>query len=202
MRGLYAITYDDFIVPDVLLRDVGRALAGGATIIQYRDKKSPLALREEIAASLTALCHERDAMFIVNDNVELAYKVNADGVHLGQADMKLEHARERLGKNRIIGASCYDDPDLARLATSSGADYVAFGRFFPSVSKPQAPGVSLDVLKDARQQLKVPIVAIGGITAQNGAPLIDAGADMLAVINGVFGQKDITRAASEIAALF
>ena len=202
MRGLYAITRDDFISSDTLLDDVACALAGGAAAIQYRDKKSPLAVREEAAATLTALCHEQGAMLIINDDVELAKKVNADGVHLGKTDMTLAHAREYLGMRKVIGVSCYNDIKLAQLAVIGGADYVAFGRFFPSRTKPQTVEVSIDILKDARRQIAVPIVAIGGITAQNGVPLIDAGADMLAVIDGVFGQQDITRAASEIAALF
>jgi thiamine-phosphate pyrophosphorylase len=202
MRGLYAITRDDFISPDTLLDDVDRALAGGAAVIQYRDKKSPLVVREETAASLTALCHEQGAMLIINDDVELAKKVDADGVHLGKTDMTLEYARECLGMRKVIGVSCYNDIKLAQLAVIGGADYVAFGRFFPSRTKPQAVKVSIDILKDARRQIAVPIVAIGGITAQNGVPLVNAGADMLAVIDGVFGQQDITRAAREIAALF
>lgn len=202
MRGLYAITSDDFISSDTLLDDVAHALAGGAAVIQYRDKKSSLAVREEAAAALTALCHEQGAMLIINDDVELAKKVNADGVHLGKTDMTLEYAREYLGMRKVIGVSCYNDIKLAQLAVIGGADYVAFGRFYSSRTKPQAVEVSIDILKDARRQIAVPIVAIGGITAQNGVPLIDAGADMLAVIDGVFGQQDITRAASEIAALF
>jgi len=202
MRGLYAITPSAFVSTDALLTDVGQALSGGASVIQYRDKESSLTVRETTASSLVTLCHDYNAMLIINDDVELAKSVNADGVHLGQTDVAVEVARERLGGQKIIGASCYNSLELVQSAVSRGADYVALGRFFPSVTKPLVEGVSIDVLRHARRQVTVPIVAIGGITAQNGAPLIDAGADMLAVIDGVFGQQNIVQAASEIAALF
>ncbi|MCW8962245.1 MAG: thiamine phosphate synthase [Gammaproteobacteria bacterium] len=202
MRGLYAITSDDFVSAEALKSAVTQALVGGAVVIQYRDKKSPLDEREKIASNINKLCHEYGALFIVNDDVELAKMVDADGVHLGRDDMGLAGARSYLGEQKIIGVSCYNDLDAARQAEQEGADYVAFGRFFPSLNKPDAIQVSVDVLQSAHQQITVPIVAIGGITAQNGAPLVAAGADMLAVIDGVFGQPDITRAAGEIAALF
>jgi len=202
MRGLYAITSDHFVSIDTLVRDVEMALMGGATIVQYRDKKSSPPVRQQAAMALRVLCHERGAKLIINDDVELAKSVQADGVHLGRDDLSPEEARQHIGGHGLIGVSCYNDPVLAQQAVSKGADYIAFGRFFPSVNKPEANGISLDVLRAARQQIALPIVAIGGITAQNGAPLIDAGADMLAVIDGVFGQTDITRAAKEIVALF
>ena len=202
MRGLYAITPNQFSSIDTLLGDVEAALSGGAIVIQYRDKHSVVAEKEEVARRLLQLCRQHDALFIINDDVELANRVSADGVHLGQDDMSVESARQQLGNDRLIGVSCYDSIERAQQAASDGADYVAFGRFFASRNKPEARQVSLEVLAEARKRLSVPIVAIGGITAQNGAPLIEAGADMLAVIDGVFGQADITMAARGIAALF
>ena len=202
MRGLYAITTEYFISTATIINDVQQALIGGATVIQYRDKKSSTDAREQIATFLRVLCHQYSAALIINDDVELAKKVDADGVHLGHEDMSLLQASEQLGQYKIIGISCYDDVEKARRVAAKGANYVAFGRFFPSTSKPEASSVSVHTLLNARQQLSLPIVAIGGITAQNGIPLIAAGADMLAVIDGVFGQNDISQAARDITSLF
>jgi len=202
MRGLYAITPNQFSSPDTFHEDVEAALSGGAVVIQYRDKRSPASVKEDVARGLYQLCRQQGATYIINDDVELACKLDADGVHLGEEDMSIHSARKALGNDRLIGVSCYDSIERAQQAVSDGADYVAFGRFFPSRSKPEAGRVSVKVLNEARKLLSVPIVAIGGVTAQNGAPLIEAGADMLAVIDGVFGQDDITAAARGIAALF
>lgn len=201
MRGLYAIT-GNYLSEDKLLVDVEQALIGGAAIIQYRDKQASANTCEQTAMALHALCKEYGVMLVINDDVELAQRVNADGVHLGSHDTALTEARQYLGAGKVIGVSCYNDAEQALRVAHEGADYIALGRFFSSKSKPKAVEASLDVLRLVRRQVTIPIVAIGGITAQNGAPLIDAGADMLAVIDGVFGQADITRAASDIAALF
>ncbi len=202
MEGLYVITDHASKTHDQLLQDVDHALLGGASVVQYRDKYSALKDRQQDAVALATLCRERGALFIVNDDVELARQTNADGVHLGSEDLDLPAARTQLGPGKIIGISCYADIGLALNAQRQKADYVAFGRFYSSVSKPQATPANIDVLRQAQQQVRLPIVAIGGITAENGAPLVEAGADMLAVINGVFSQDDVLQAARDLTALF
>ena len=200
-RGLYAITDSRFTGVDIA-QQVLKAIRGGARIIQYRDKSDDDALRLKEAAAIAKVCKTNDVIFIVNDDIELAKAVSADGAHLGTTDASFEKARDLLGKDAAIGVSCYADIDRAKAAQSLGASYVAFGRFFNSSTKPNAPAVSLDVLVEAKKQLNVPVVAIGGITQDNGAPLINSGADMLAVVNGVFGAPDITLAAQSICNLF
>ena len=200
-RGLYAITDSRFKGYDIA-QQVLKAIQGGARIIQYRDKSDDANLRLKEAAAIAEVCKTNDVIFIVNDDIELAKAVNADGVHLGHTDASLKKARELLGADAAIGVSCYADIDRAKAAQLSGVSYVAFGRFFNSSTKPNAPAVSLDVLAEAKKQLTVPVVAIGGITQDNGAPLIKSGADMLAVVNGVFGAPDITLAAQSICNLF
>jgi thiamine-phosphate pyrophosphorylase len=142
------------------------------------------------------------ALFIVNDDVELALAVDADGVHVGRDDEGVAAARARLGPGRLVGASCYDQLGLARAAVAAGADYVAFGSFFPSPTKPNAARADVGLLRRARHELGVPLVAIGGITPENGAPLVAAGADMLAAIGAVFGASDPRAAAAAFAPLF
>lgn len=202
IRGLYAIADSHWLTEDRFAPAVRDALAGGARIIQYRDKLSAPAIREAIARALADLSHEHAALFLVNDDAALARAVGADGVHLGREDMAIAQAREQLGPGAVIGISCYNDLERARAAERAGADYVAFGRFFPSRTKPQAAPATPALLRQARAALRVPIVAIGGITPDNGASLIDAGADALAVIEGVFGQPDIRAAAERYAKLF
>lgn len=202
MRGLYAITDSTSNDADELMRCVDEALAGGACMIQYREKRLTNINREKVALQLHELCRQRGAPLIINDDVRLAQRINADGVHLGRDDATLSDARQMLGPGKIIGISCYGDIQRAKQAEKEGASYIAFGRFFPSISKPQATPVSIEILAQAKKELELPIVAIGGITAENGHALIKAGADMLAVIEGVFGQGDVTQAAQKIAALF
>lgn len=202
LHGLYVITDSQLCPPDQLLERVEQALRGGAVAVQYRDKSLPELEQRRQALDLNRLCQDHNALFLVNDDVLLARAVGADGVHIGQDDMKLVHARELLGKRALIGVSCYNQLELALQAEQHGADYVAFGRFFASQTKPQAVQADPALLRQAKQVLKVPVVAIGGITAENGAPLVAAGADMLAVIQGVFGQNDIEAAARKIADLY
>lgn len=154
------------------------------------------------AQALARCCRDGGVIFLVNDDVALARESGADGVHLGREDMSLEAARAQLGADKLIGVSCYNELERALTAEKQGADYVAFGSFFPSRTKPQAVRATLDLLREARRQLKLPIVAIGGITPENGAELIRNGADMLAVIEGVFGQPDVCTAARQYANLF
>lgn len=196
--GLYAIT--DGPRPD-LLDAAAEALRGGAALLQYRDKTQDVTRRLAEARALAALCAEAGTLFVVNDDVELALACGARAVHLGESDADLSTARGRLGSDAVIGVSCYDDFDRARRLAAAGADYLAFGAFFPSPTKPQARRAGLDLLR-AGTELDVPLVAIGGIRPDNAALLIEAGASYLAVISEVFGQSDICAAARRFASLF
>ncbi len=200
--GLYAIADTQYLDDAHLLPAVSESIAGGARIVQYRDKKHGAADRARQAGELASLCRKLGTLFIVNDDVELAKQVQAVGVHLGREDASLAQARALLGLQAIIGVSCYNDLARAVKAQAEGADYVAFGSFFPSRTKPQAVRAGLELLCAAKQKLHVPVVAIGGITPENGAHLLAAGADALAVIEGVFGQADVRAAAERYARLF
>lgn len=202
LRGLYAITDRRLAERGGLERQVEEALEGGARVIQYRDKGPDGDRRFREATGLLGLCRAFNAPLIINDDIELARRTGADGVHLGKLDADLQTAREQLGPNAIIGVSCYDDFDRARAADEGSADYVAFGRFFPSTTKPEAVQAELGLLERSHRELSIPTVAIGGITPENGAALIEAGADMLAVIHAVFGQSDVKRACQAFTRLF
>lgn len=201
-RGLYAITDSTLIPSDQLIEAVAFAIQGGAMMIQYRNKSGDESQRQWEAQDLVNLCRPLGVPLIINDDIRLAQLVRAHGVHLGKEDPHVAEARAALGPNAIIGVSCYNDIERAIAAEKAGADYVAFGSFFPSTTKPKAVRAELALLREAKQRLKIPVVAIGGITAENGAPLIAAGADLLAVITDVFGQSDIRAAAERIAHLF
>jgi thiamine-phosphate pyrophosphorylase len=201
-RGLYVLTDSTLIPEDQLIPAVAAAIAGGAVLVQYRDKSGDAAKRAWEAQDLVNLCRPLGVPLIINDDVALAAAVGADGVHLGQDDGDIAAARAALGPGALIGVSCYNELERARAAEAAGADYVAFGSFFASSVKPGAVRAEADLLRQARQQLHVPLVAIGGINADNGALLIEAGADLLAVISDVFGQRDIRTAARRIADLF
>lgn len=201
LKGLYAIADAQAIGSNIVDR-VTDAIKGGAAVVQYRNKNGEPAERERDAIALLALCEKHHVPFIINDDVALAQHVGADGVHLGKDDMIVRKAREALGDSALIGVSCYDSFQNAQRAQQSGADYVAFGRFYPSVSKPEAIPAEIELLHSARPHIHIPIVAIGGITPDNGRSLIQAGADMLAVIDGVFGQDDVEMAAQHYSRLF
>ncbi|QPK63938.1 thiamine phosphate synthase [Methylomonas sp. LL1] len=186
-RGLYAITQPENKTMAQVLSEVEAALKGGAVVVQYRDKNPIDAVA--LASCLLTACHAYQVPLLINDSVELALTVGADGVHLGKDDGELADARHRLGPAAIIGVSCYNDIQKARAAANHGADYVAFGRFFPSDSKPLALPADTATLTRAKQQLNLPIVAIGGILPENGGQLIAAGADLLAVIGGIFDHE-------------
>lgn len=187
ISGLYGIT-DPALLPDQqrLLENVEAALQGGMNILQYRNKTASeeQALRE--CQALKALCHDYQCHFIVNDNPILAKNVGADGVHLGRDDESFQAARDLLGSKAIIGITCYDQLNRANQAQSIGADYVAFGAFFPSPTKPNATPAPLNLLQQARAALHIPMVAIGGINSENASQLIKHGADAIAVISGLF----------------
>lgn len=207
IRGLYAIA-DSSVIPArnalvTQLNDaVSAAIDGGARIIQLRDKGALGADRLAVARDLARLCRARNVIFVINDDPLLARESGAHGVHLGRDDGSIAAARNQLSADAIIGMSCYNRLDHARAAQAAGADYVAFGSFFPSQTKPGAVRATPELLRKARAVVKLPIVAIGGITPDNGATLIAAGADALAVIDGVFGQTDIEAAARRYAKLF
>ena len=197
-RGLYVIT--DGPRPD-LLDVVAQCARGGARLLQYRDKTVDSARRLAEARAIQALCASCGVPMIVNDDIELARAAGADGVHLGEDDGDVVAARSALGPQAIIGVSCYDSLERARSLAAAGADYVAFGAFFPSPTKPNTGRASPELLRQSAT-LGVPRVAIGGITPDNGGSLIDAGADYLAVISAVFGDPDVQAAAERFARLF
>jgi thiamine-phosphate pyrophosphorylase len=202
LAGLYAIADTQYLDDAHLIEAAVQAIEGDARIVQYRDKKHTGAERTQQAKRLAALCRQHGVLFIINDDVTLAKETQADGVHLGREDAAIAQARKQLGSRAIIGVSCYNELARAEQAAAQGADYVAFGRFFRSRTKPQAAQASLDLLREAKKKLHIPVVAIGGITPENGASLIAAGADALAVIEGVFGQADVRAATERYASLF
>jgi thiamine-phosphate pyrophosphorylase len=182
--------------------DVADAIDGGAAVVQYRDKGGDPELRATQAAALAGLCAFQDTLFLINDDVELAQSCQADGVHLGRDDPPLLQARDLLGEDAVIGISCYNDLERACAAEQAGASYVAFGSFYPSDVKPDAVRTNIELLRQAKNLLRIPVVAIGGITPDNAPELVAAGADAIAVITGVFGQPDIQAAARSYAELF
>lgn len=201
IKGLYALTPDCIDTADLVQR-TRLALAGGVQVLQYRNKIAGAELRLTQARALRDLTREAGVIYIVNDDAQLAAEVEADGVHLGATDGDVTFARTLLGKDKLIGLSCYNRLQLARDAEQAGADYVAFGAFFTSTVKPDAAVAPLTLLQDARAVLRLPIVAIGGISADNGGVLVRAGADALAVISAVFEAADIQQAALNFTKLF
>jgi thiamine-phosphate pyrophosphorylase len=201
ISGLYAVT-PDLLDTDELLRNVRLAMQGGAKVLQYRNKSADAPLKLVQALALRQLALEFKVTFIVNDDAYLAAQVDADGVHLGNADGSVAAARALLGDSRLIGVSCYNRAPLAVEAVQQGADYVAFGAFFPSSVKPGTVRADVELLRSVRQGLEVPIVAIGGITVQNAAKLIEAGAGALAVISALWNATDIEQAARDFSNLF
>lgn len=200
LRGLYLLTPETDDTP-ALLRLVDAAIAGGAVLVQYRDKSADAARRGAQAAQLQALCRARGVPLVVNDDVALAQAVGAAGVHLGEDDGEVAAARARLGADAIIGASCYDSLERAAAMAAAGADYLAFGSYFPSPTKPAASRASLELLRDSAR-LGKPRVAIGGITPDNAPALVQAGADLLAVISAVAEAVDPLATAQAFARLY
>lgn len=201
IHGLYAIT-PEASASARLVQQVAAALQGGASVLQYRRKNADRATAELEAAELLSLCRRHGAVFIINDDPRLAAVVGADGVHLGRDDGGVADARRLLGSGAIVGVSCYDDLSRAQAARAEGADYVAFGSFFPSSVKPRAARPAIGLLREARLRLDVPIVAIGGITVDNAGILIEAGADAVAVISDLFDASDVRDRAAAFGRLF
>ncbi len=199
LRGLY------FVTPEAApgrTELVAAALRGGARIVQYRDKSGDAERRLTEARVIAEHCRTAGALFLVNDDVELCLAVSADGVHLGEDDAGVADARARLGPGALIGASCYNDLQRAHAAADAGADYVAFGSVYPSPTKPNARRADFDLLRRAQRELDIPICAIGGITPENAAPVVAAGADMIAVIQGISEDPDPEAASRRLQSLF
>ncbi|MEO8383615.1 MAG: thiamine phosphate synthase [Betaproteobacteria bacterium] len=212
MRGLYAITPESSDLPK-LVDQVGQAVAGGASAIQYRNKSLSPGAAILQAKALQTLLSKTGVLFIINDNIELALAIRADGVHVGKQDSDLSAlsgVREHILSGRfssrhqpfLIGVSCYNDLQRAKAAVAAGADYVAFGSFFPSQTKPDAAKADVMLIKSAKIALDVPVVAIGGITLENAPQLIAARVDAIAVITDLFGADDISHRARQFTNLF
>lgn len=202
LRGLYVITDEKLIPESGFSATIEQVLRGGASIIQYRDKSADEVKRLHQSTFLREICSHYAATLIINDDVALAKAVAADGVHLGEDDVSIEQARATLGKDAIIGVSCYNQLQRALTAQAAGADYVAFGAIFSSPTKPAARSASCELIAEAKAQLEIPVCAIGGIDISNAARVVDAGADMTAVISGLLCADDIGETAEFIAGLF
>jgi len=202
LKGLYAITDESLITEEYFSNTIELALQGGARIIQYRDKSNNAQKRLQQARALRSLCKQYQAVFIINDDIELAITVNADGVHLGKDDALISEARQTLGKDAIIGISCYNDINLAIAAEKNSADYVAFGAMFSSSTKPEAINANIDIISNAKQRLSIPVCAIGGITDKNIQQLTRQGVDMTAVISSLFTTNDVKDTADSLSKYF
>jgi len=204
LRGLYAVTPDDNLLPR-LSALVSATLQGGVKIVQYRNKTAPQPLRRSQAAELVRICRAEGAKLIVNDDLALALEIGADGVHLGRDDGDLRAARRLLGPDRILGVSCYNEMSRAEAAVAAGADYIAFGAVFSSRTKPAAIEAPLSLISEAKARFgsqDVAIAAIGGITLNNAPQVIAAGADLVAVITDLFDAMDITSRSEAYQQLF
>jgi thiamine-phosphate pyrophosphorylase len=204
LRGLYAITDTPLLADGKLLPYSEAALRGGARLLQYRDKSGDAGRRLDEAQALAELCKQYDATLIINDDLELAARLNAS-LHLGQGDGSLAAARARLGEDAVIGGTCHAQLELAERAVAEGASYIAFGRFFNSHTKPGAPAATVELLDEARARFAQPIVAIGGVTLETAPGLIARGASMVAVIHALFAADSTTAVedrARAFAALF
>lgn len=201
MKGLYLVT-PDWDDTDKLLAASEQAIAGGATLVQYRHKTASDALRNEQAAALLKLCRRLGVPFIVNDHVALCEALDADGIHVGGTDATVAEVRSQIGNDKILGASCYGDLQRARDAVAAGASYVAFGGFYPSRVKKYEVTTSPAIVTQAREELSVPVCVIGGMTAKNSASLVALGAHMVAAISSVYAADDPYKAAVEFSALF
>ena len=201
MRGLYLVT-PDWDDTDRLLEASRQALHAGAALVQYRHKTASDALRQEQARALLALCRRHKRPLVINDHVALCIRLDADGVHVGGLDAPLAAVRKALGPDRIVGASCYGDFGLALAAKRAGASYVAFGGFYPSRVKVYPVTTPAAIVARAKDELRMPVVVIGGMTAENARPLVAQGADMVAAISSVYGAGDVGAAVRAFTGLF
>jgi len=187
ISGIYAITPDKALDLNLAEQAIEQHQIN---ILQYRHKITDALIKLNEAKQLQQLCLRHNTLFIINDDINLAEKLNADGVHLGKNDASIQYARQQLGSNAIIGMSCYDDINLAKQAQDQGANYVAFGALFPSSTKPNAINCSLDTITQAKQVLNIPVVGIGGVNFKNQQQAFDAGCDAVAMINALFQSAD------------
>jgi thiamine-phosphate pyrophosphorylase len=201
LKGLYVITDEKLTPYDKILDMVEKALKGGSSIIQLRDKNNTDEFLIPYCKDLKNLCHKYGATFIVNDRVDLALKVDADGVHVGEEDPNVIEVREKT-KGKILGVSCYGSVERSLQMQELGADYVAFGSFYPSPTKPKSKIVPKSIIPQAKQVLKIPICVIGGLTVENSKELIDLGADMVAVVSDVWTNTDIEERCKQYIELF
>lgn len=201
MKGLYLVT-PDWDDTDKLVAASEQAIAGGATLLQYRHKTADEALRAEQAAALLALCRRLNVPLVINDHIQLCEQLDADGIHVGGTDASVAEVRARVGKDKIVGASCYGDLQLARSAAAAGASYVAFGGFYPSRVKKYEVSTPPDIITRALAELAVPLCVIGGMTVENSRPLVNLGAHMVAAISSVYSMEDHRAAAASFANLF
>lgn len=189
MRGLYLVT-PNWNDTERLLAVTEAAFKAGAALLQYRHKEATAELRLEQASALLALCRRYKRPLIINDHVDLCQAIGADGVHVGGTDATVAAVRAVLGADKIVGASCYGELDLARRAQAAGASYVAFGGFYPSLVKKYTFVTAPAIIAEAKREITVPIVVIGGMTPANAAPLVELGADMVAAISSVYTAAD------------
>ena len=201
IKGLYAVT-PDILNTELLCEKVEKALQGGASQVQYRNKAADANLRLRQASALLALCRSYQVPLIINDHLDLCAQIDADGLHVGATDCDLGAARRLLGDDKILGASCYNQLDLAIKAQDFGASYVAFGACFASGTKPNAPVASHNLITQAKKHLNIPSVAIGGITLQNAPQVIAAGANAIAVVGALFNVEDIKVSSQQFSGLF
>jgi len=194
LKGLYAITRESKGDTARLIEDAQAALEGGVRIMQYRDKSDNPVLRNQEARELLALCTDHSALLIINDDIKLAASIGAHGVHLGKQDAGINVARSQLGEQAVIGVSCYNQLTCAIQAEHEKADYIAFGSFFPSPTKPTATAAQMSLLQAWRSHT-TPVCAIGGITLKRAPALIGAGANILAIISDLWDSSDIQKQA-------
>ncbi len=202
LKGLYAITDERLTPLYSILAQVEAVLEGGAKILQFRYKSEITQEVVQTARALRDLCHSYRALFIVNDHPDLALSLDADGIHVGKNDTKDLKALREAFRGKIVGVSCYGEIRRAIEAQNAGADYVAFGAFFPSRTKPDAVPIEADILKEAKRRIRLPLCAIGGITVENAPILLRNGADMLSVVGGLWRATDPKREARRFSALF
>ncbi len=201
LSGLYVIADAECIGKNEIIGKTKEVLIAGVKILQYRDKINSQKDRYNIAEQLRNLTHDHACLLIINDEAELAQSIDADGVHLGKDDDSIEWARNLLGDSKIIGASCYAQLENAYPAISASADYIAFGSFYPSATKPNAPLANTDLIIKAKQQFDIPVCAIGGITPKNASNILNTGADMIAVISAIFNASSPEQAVQEYLSL-
>lgn len=201
MNGLYLVT-PDWDDTDQLLAVSESALQSGVQLFQYRHKTASESLRIEQATALQKLCRQHRIPLIINDHLALLEQIDADGLHVGGTDMSVAQARAAIGAQKILGASCYGDLQLARDAAATGASYVAFGGFYPSRVKKYVVSTPVDIVSRARQELSVPVCVIGGMTPENARPLVTEGAHMVAAISSVYQSEDPAAAVAEFMRLY